>query len=88
VSTTVNLDTVADLLAAASKSVDNLNGRRVQETSTPSARKATVAAVTRELLHLADQLDLAAALVKNEYWVGKGHEDLVFERDKPIGGTT
>jgi hypothetical protein len=54
----------------------------VQET-TGNARNATVAAVTRELLRLADQLELAASLVKNEYWVGKGNRDLVFDRGQP-----
>lgn len=35
-------------------------------------KKADAAQVNRDLLHLADKLDLAAGLVRNEYWALKG----------------
>lgn len=39
--------------------------------------RAEIAEVRRELVRLADQLDLAAALVRNEYHVMRGHTDLL-----------
>lgn len=48
----------------------DLDGSMTDNTTSPS--KAEIAQVNRELLNVADQLALAAALVRNEYWTGKG----------------
>ena len=39
-----------------------------------TSRRANAAALSRALLHLADHLDMTAALVREQYWSMKGLE--------------
>lgn len=62
----VNLGTVLDIMEQAQPTATALHQQAVGST------RAEVADINRALLHLADQFDLAAALVRNEYWNARG----------------
>ena len=68
--TTIDLTLTREVLNDASKAVESLDGTVIDDTTL--GNKASEAQVNRELLNLADQLQLASALVRNEYWTGKG----------------
>jgi hypothetical protein len=68
--TTIDLSLLREVLADASKSAEVLDGTVIDDTTL--GNKASEAQLNRELLNLADQLQLASALVRNEYWTGKG----------------
>lgn len=68
--TCVDLGLVRDILTDAMKAVDTLDRTEILDTTL--GNKPAVAHLNREMLNLADQLGLAAALVRNEYWSGKG----------------
>lgn len=60
----VDLSTVAEILEDCAVLTTELNGQTIPNGS-------DVARLNRNLLNLADQLGLAAALVRNEYWQGR-----------------
>ena len=68
--TTVDLSLIREMLSDASKAIESLDGTVIADTTL--GNKPSEARLNRELLNLADQLQLAAALVRNEYWTGKG----------------
>jgi hypothetical protein len=68
--TTVDLALVREVLSDANKALESLDGTKIDDTTL--SNKASAAQLNRELLNLADQLQLASALVRNEYWTGKG----------------
>ena len=68
--TTIDLSLLREVLADASKAVESLDGTVIDDTTL--GNKASAAQLNRELLNLADSFQLASALVRNEYWTGKG----------------
>lgn len=76
----IDLKQVRDRLEWALTTVDTLSGIDVVDTDTgnPSSGRKRVsereraAALSRELLHLADCLDLTGSLVREQYWSMKG----------------
>lgn len=66
----VNLDRVQEILADAVSETRRLNGSAVSDKTVTN--KAEAAELNRRMLNLADQLELAAGLVRNEYWAGRG----------------
>ena len=62
------IDGCQDVMAT----VEQMIGGASDETPLPYLSKTEEAEVNRHLLNLADQLVLAAALVRNEYWKGRG----------------
>lgn len=68
--TTVDLTLLREILSDANKAVESLDGTEIADTTL--GNKASAAQLNRELLNLADQLQFASALVRNEYWTGKG----------------
>jgi hypothetical protein len=68
--TTINLSLLREMLGDIGQAVKSLDGTELDDTTL--GNKAREARLNRELLNLADQLQLASALVRNEYWTGKG----------------
>jgi hypothetical protein len=68
--TTIDLALVREVLGDANKALESLDGAEINDTTL--GNKAGAAQLNRELLNLADQLQFASALVRNEYWTGKG----------------
>jgi hypothetical protein len=68
--TPIDLSVVREMLSDISKAVESLDGTQIDDTTL--GNKASAAQLNRELLNLADQFQLASALVRNEYWTGKG----------------
>lgn len=68
--TTIDLSVIREMLGDIAKAVDSLDGTVIDDTTL--SNKASEARLNRELLNLADQFQLASALVRNEYWTGKG----------------
>lgn len=66
VATPLSLQTVRDILRDATATADQMDGQPV------TTERQSLAAQSRTLLHLADQLQLAAGVVRNEYWYTKG----------------
>ena len=67
---TVDLALVREVLNDANKALESLDGTVIADTTL--GNNPSAAQLNRELLNLADQLQLASALVRNEYWTGKG----------------
>jgi hypothetical protein len=67
---TIDLSLLREVLSDVAKAVESLDGTVIDDTTL--GNKAGAAQLNRELLNLADQLQLASALVRNEYWTGKG----------------
>lgn len=67
---TLDLALIQEILADATTAVAQLHGTVVNDTTL--GNKLPEAKLNRALLNLSDQLLLASALVKNEYWTGKG----------------
>lgn len=78
--TIINLDRVSMVIVDARKETYRLSDVAVA-IDTPNVNRPDVAKLGRDLLHLADQLELAAQLVRNEYWVLKGYNDPLAEDD-------
>ena len=73
---TVNLNHVVLSLDDLANEAAAMNGRKHDPDGPGGSRRPEVAATTRDLLALADRLDLCAALVRQEYWALKGRERL------------
>lgn len=73
----INLDTVSEVLVVAEDEIQRLHGIDLDDGDSIGNRKQWAAEVTRDLLALADSLDLAAALVRNQYWQAKGYPTVV-----------
>ena len=76
---TINLARVQAILAEADEIVEDLDGRSLDESDAVTEPKAAVrhekAALSRQLQFLATRLELAAALVRSEYWTSRGFTD-------------
>lgn len=76
----IELDAVERLLQEANELVGELNGREfddrkaLTEQNKSNARKER-ARMSQDLNLLAGRLDLAAHLVRNEYWFARGEAD-------------
>lgn len=70
----IDLETVNDLLVQAQTDVDKLHMLRVDDSDSVRVKRAENA---RALLRLADSLELASNLVRNQYWITKGYDDLL-----------
>lgn len=79
----IDLTSVRNAMDEASKIVADLDGREVVDPDSTTTKRVDVAQVTRELIRLADLLDMAAALARNEYHVTKGAPDPIFDRSQP-----
>lgn len=64
----IDLSTVLTILAKTGDEADTLDGTRYDDDGLNSSEKAIVG---RRLNRLADDLALASALVRNEYWEGR-----------------
>jgi hypothetical protein len=69
--TPVDLSLIREILGDALKAIETLDGTAAIADATLS-NKPDAARLNRTLLNLADQLQLAASLVRNVYWHGKG----------------
>jgi hypothetical protein len=78
----INLTTVRRALADAQELIEGLDGRELDETdaiasqSRGTARKER-AQMSQDLQLLATRLELAASLVRVEYWYARGCDDPV-----------
>jgi hypothetical protein len=75
----INLDRIDRLMVQADHALSLLDGRELDDAEAASTKRRDAAKVSRELLHLADTLDAAAALVRQEYWAVKGYNDATKE---------
>lgn len=66
----MGLTFVREILSDALKVAESLDGTIIADTTL--GNKPVEATLNRGLLNLADQLQLATALVRNEYWTGEG----------------
>lgn len=79
----IDLQAVKDLLAECSGIVDELDGQEHSDSQvSPGSRNEETRAERAAKVHrskslqlLSDRLDLAAALVRNEYWFSRGEAD-------------
>lgn len=71
----IKLDVVSSILDGCKDVVHQLDGLEVDDTESISRKRELAAEANRDLLFLADQLHLAASLVKNEYWHAKGYNE-------------
>lgn len=69
----IDLTETARLVEWAALEVPALNDIDVDDTDGVQNKRRFAADVSRDLLHMADQLDLAAALVRQQYWLVKGY---------------
>lgn len=70
---TVNLKTVLDILSTATSEAERLECSELPtDTDSVHTNRTQAAEVGRDLLYLADALQAASVLVKNEYWALKG----------------
>jgi hypothetical protein len=74
----VDLHTVTFALQEAAQESDTLNATEFDVDGPGGKRRPDLAQTTRRLLALSDKLDLAAALVRQEYWAMKGNERITF----------
>ena len=66
----LDMQPVMDVLKAAYNTASDLDGQKWDDDAhVPSSERADV---SRRISHLADQLVMAAAMVRDEYWIGKG----------------
>lgn len=78
----INLGPVLKLLDRVTDVVEKVDGTNlddsdsVQQQGVRNARQERALA-TRQLLALADQLEMASALIRNEYWKTKGFDDML-----------
>ena len=71
----IDLSVVHSQMIDLTDSVQHLDGVDLDDNDAVANKRQYAAEVTRDLLHLADSLDLLAALVRNEYWRTKGFSD-------------
>lgn len=69
----IDLTEAQRLLSWAAQEVPALHGIDVDDTDGVANRRRFAADVSRDLLHLSDQVDLAAALIRQQYWLVKGY---------------
>lgn len=74
---TIQLDGVIDSLTTAVRALSQLNGVDVLDTNSTQTKKGRVAEITRDLLFIADSLQLVSGLVRNEYWAVKGYDSRI-----------
>lgn len=73
----IELHATRNELRKAEEVVSDLHGLEVDPDATTGRRRPEVAGITRDLLALADRLDLAASMVRQEYWAVKGYDRAV-----------
>lgn len=74
--TKIDLGTVAKILRESlDADVHYLQDLHLDDSKSVRENRHDAAMVTRDLLHLADNLDLAANLVRQQYWRAKGYEN-------------
>lgn len=80
----IRLDKVIDLLDAADEVVEKLHGQPLNERLDDSEREDKLVRIerSRQLQELANHLELAAALVRHEYWVARGATDPIYTRKR------
>lgn len=78
------LDKVIDLLDASDVLVERLNGQPLNERLDTTEREDKTVRIerSRQLQELANHLELAAALVRHEYWVARGATDPIYTRKR------
>jgi len=69
----INFDVVRRILADTVTALSDMDGTEWDDSGKNSPEKAHL---SKRLNHTADMLVLASTLVRNEYWVGKGFDDL------------
>lgn len=74
----INFDVVRLILADTVTTLSELDGMEWDDSGKNSTERAVL---SKRLNHAADMLTLASALVRNEYWVGKGFTDPTAEGD-------
>ena len=79
----VDLSNVTDALDDCMTEADTLNATEYQVDGQGGTRRPDLAQTTRRLLALADRLDLAAALVRQEYWAVKGNDRIRPDHHRP-----
>lgn len=72
----IDLTDVSKMLEQAQTLVQGLDGLEVND-YVNGVKKAELAALTRDLLVAADSLTLASGLIRNQYWMTKGYEDMM-----------
>lgn len=79
----INLSKVNSVLDECDRLVSELDGQsldeRVGAQDKASAREARIQR-SRDLQQLAHLLELAATLVRNEYWHARGGQDMIYGR--------
>lgn len=81
----IRLDMVIDLIEASDTIIDALNGQPLDERLQGAEcreDKAVRIERSRQLQELANHLELAAALVRHEYWVARGAIDPIYTRKR------
>lgn len=78
----INLTRVRKVLADVQALVDELDGKELDEVDAISLQSKTKireirARRSQDLQLLATRLEMAAALVRNEYWYARGEPDLI-----------
>jgi len=71
----IQLDNVRKLLDRADVLVTELDGQPLDERSHGDEQKTQRIARSRHLQELANHLELAASLVRHEYWIARGAAD-------------
>lgn len=70
----LDMEPVLTLLKAAYNLASQIDRKEWDDTGANNTEKAEL---SRSINHLADQLQIASAMVKNEYWIGKGFKDSI-----------
>lgn len=65
----IDMNEPRDILADAIEALEALDG--IEYDADTGTKRRDVAPINRKLLNLADDLALASALVRNEYWRGR-----------------
>lgn len=73
----IDLGDVLIGLQQASLSATLLHSKDPSAGESAGERRTEVAAVSRELLHLADRLMALSSVVRSEYWTTKGQDPLL-----------
>ena len=70
--TTIDMASALEILSDAMRIARELDGLTVDDKDGTAVSRTDAARLNRQLLNLADQLNLASSLVRNSYWDGKG----------------
>jgi len=82
----IELAIVEEILRESlSEDIHSLEGVVLWDNDSTHINRAEAAEVTRDLLHLADHLDLAANLVRQQYWRAKGYTGISGQTLVPRG---